>query len=239
MLEEFPRKQLHFIIEKYGQSIIDDTRRCRGVLKDLAPKHERETNLLLLVLEHKLIDELLQETQFSSFIKLDRLAQKLHDKVGIQKDFALWAVQSWAMALNIVSSPLPQKHDENPSNSSLTLSNPPINISFTQKNLGKFIVQNEIAIDLQMKLMWLRFAYGQRWLDGELVGLSQKVNWENAMKIPEFFNQQNYLGYNDWRLPNIYELKTLIDMEMFSLKRIQGGFGLPQTIQSKFTMLGM
>ena len=133
--------------------------------------------------------------------------------MGIQKDFALWAVESWAMALNIVSSPLPQKHDENSSNSSLTLSNPPINISFTQKNIGKFIVQNEIAIDLQMKLMWLRFAYGQRWLDGKLIGSSKKVNWENAMKIPEFFNQQNYLGYNDWRLPNIYELKTLIDME--------------------------
>jgi TPR repeat protein len=144
---------------------------------------------------------------------LERLAQKLHNKVGIQKDFALWAVESWAMALNIVSYPLPQKNDEKPSNSLLTSSTNPLNISFSQKTIGKFIVQNEIAIDLQMKLMWLRFAYGQRWLDGELIGSSQKVNWENAMKIPEFFNKQNYLGYNDWRLPNIYELKTLIDME--------------------------
>ena len=114
MLEEFARKQLHFIIQKYGQSIIDDTRRCRGVLKDLAPKHERETNLLLLVLEHKLIGEILQETQLPVFVKLDRLAQKLHDNVGIQKDFALWAVESWAMALNVM--PFTQENVSNNQN---------------------------------------------------------------------------------------------------------------------------
>jgi TPR repeat protein len=116
MLEEFARKQLHFIIQKYGQSIIEDTRRCRGVLKDLAPKHQRETNLILLVQEHKLINELLQESQIPVSIKLDRLSQKLHDNVGIQKDFALWAIESWAIALNILPSEyqnlVPDKHDK-------------------------------------------------------------------------------------------------------------------------------
>ena len=47
MLEEFPRKQLHFIIQKYGHPIVDDARRCKGLLKDLAPKHQREINLIL------------------------------------------------------------------------------------------------------------------------------------------------------------------------------------------------
>jgi TPR repeat protein len=101
MLEEFPRKILYSIIQRYGQSLVEDTRRCKGLLKDLAPKHQRETNLLLLVLEHKLIGEILQETQLPVSVKLDRLAQKLHDNVGIQKDFALWAVESWAIALDI------------------------------------------------------------------------------------------------------------------------------------------
>jgi TPR repeat protein len=101
MLEEFPRNQLYSIIQRYGQSLVEDTRRCKGLLKDLAPKHQRETNLLLLVLEHKLIGEIIQETQLPVSVKLDRLAQKLHDNVGIQKDFAFWAVESWAIALDI------------------------------------------------------------------------------------------------------------------------------------------
>jgi len=50
MLDNHPRHQLRFIIDNYGRSIIDDPRRCRGMLKDLAPKHIRETNLLMLAL---------------------------------------------------------------------------------------------------------------------------------------------------------------------------------------------
>ena len=116
MLEEFPRKQLHFIIQKYGHPIVDEARRCKGLLKDLAPKHQRETNLILLVQEHKLVNELLQESQLPLSIKLDRLAQKLHDNVGIQKDFAHWAIESWAIALKILPSDyqdlVPDKHDD-------------------------------------------------------------------------------------------------------------------------------
>jgi TPR repeat protein len=116
MLNEFARKQLHFIIQKYGQLIVDDARRCKGLLKDLAPKHQRETNLIMLVQEHKLISELLRESQIPVSIKLDRLSQKLHDNVGIQKDFALWAIESWAIALKILPSEyqdlVPDKHDD-------------------------------------------------------------------------------------------------------------------------------
>ena len=31
------------------------------------------------------------------------------------------------------------------------------------------------------------------------------------MTIPDTFNQQGYAGYNDWRVPDVNELKTLID----------------------------
>ena len=102
MLDEFARRQLHFIFQRYGQSIIDEPRRCKGLLKDLAPKYQRETNLLLLVLEHRLVSELLKETQLPLSLQLDRLAQRLHDNIGIQKDFALWAVESWAIALDLM-----------------------------------------------------------------------------------------------------------------------------------------
>ena len=98
--------QLCFIIEEYGRSVIDDPRRCRGMLKDLAPQHQRETNLLMLALEQKIVAELAQKNSLIPLsIQLDRLAQRLHDNVGIQKEFAVWAVESWALALGVIQQP--------------------------------------------------------------------------------------------------------------------------------------
>ncbi|MEI7796497.1 MAG: DUF1566 domain-containing protein, partial [Methylococcaceae bacterium] len=74
--------------------------------------------------------------------------------------------------------------------------------------IGKFIVQDGVATDTETGLMWLRFAHGQRWENGAIEGIAEKVNWHDAMKIPTAFI---YGHYNDWRVPNIDELKTLID----------------------------
>jgi TPR repeat protein len=110
MLENYPREQLCFIITQYGRSIIDDPRRCRGLLKDLAPNHKRETTLLYLALEEKIVAELVKiNTQVPLVIFLERLAHRLHDSVGIQKEFATWAVESWALALGIIQQPLSQQ----------------------------------------------------------------------------------------------------------------------------------
>ncbi len=37
------------------------------------------------------------------------------------------------------------------------------------------------------------------------------MNWEDALAWAEQKNAVNYLGYNDWRLPNIKELQSLVD----------------------------
>jgi hypothetical protein len=60
--------------------------------------------------------------------------------------------------------------------------------------------------------MWLRFAHGQQWKNGTAVGDAKRLTWDEALKIHDTFNQQGgYAGYNDWRIPNIEELKTLVD----------------------------
>jgi hypothetical protein len=64
------------------------------MLKDLAPKHQRETNLLMLALDQKLVAELTQKTHTPILMHLDILAQRLHNNIGIQKDFAVWAIES-------------------------------------------------------------------------------------------------------------------------------------------------
>jgi hypothetical protein len=37
------------------------------------------------------------------------------------------------------------------------------------------------------------------------------IDWEHALAYAQSQNQANYLGYNDWRLPNAKELQSLVD----------------------------
>jgi TPR repeat protein len=80
-----------------------------------------------------------------------------------------------------------------------------------EKYIGKFIVQDGIATDTETGLMWLRFPYGQQWEKNDVVGKAIKMEWQDAMVLPTIFNQNGFAGYNDWRVPNIDELKTLVD----------------------------
>jgi hypothetical protein len=37
------------------------------------------------------------------------------------------------------------------------------------------------------------------------------MNWEDALAWVQQMNEENYLGYNDWRLPNAKELQSVVD----------------------------
>ncbi len=107
MLDPHPRAQLCLIIQQYGQNIIAEPKRCRGMLSDLAPHHRLENNLLIAALEQKVAQELLQPSALIPLnMQLERLAKRLHDTVGMKEEFAYWAVESWALALGVNQSTL-------------------------------------------------------------------------------------------------------------------------------------
>jgi len=82
----------------------------------------------------------------------------------------------------------------------------------TQQRVGKLTLQDGIAEDTETGLMWLRFAYGQTWYNKKAIGDVKKVNWNEAFEMVKQFNQQGgHTGKNDWRLPTIDELKSLIE----------------------------
>ncbi|MEI6707231.1 MAG: hypothetical protein WCK96_08875 [Methylococcales bacterium] len=123
MLDPHPRAQLCLIIQQYGQNIIAEPKRCRGMLSDLAPHHRLENNLLVAALEQKVAQELLQPSALIPLnMQLERLAKRLHDTVGMKEEFAYWAVESWALALDVnqstlKTSPTPQPVKEEKANS--------------------------------------------------------------------------------------------------------------------------
>ncbi|MEE1673904.1 DUF1566 domain-containing protein [Agarivorans aestuarii] len=70
---------------------------------------------------------------------------------------------------------------------------------------------NGTVLDLQTGLMWDRCALGQTW-DNALklcTGTASTKNWRQATRSGM---DHSLGGYTDWRLPNIKELQTIIEL---------------------------
>ncbi|MDP8254673.1 MAG: DUF1566 domain-containing protein [Candidatus Alcyoniella australis] len=51
-------------------------------------------------------------------------------------------------------------------------------------------------------------ATGLMWMQNDS---GSGVDWENALAYAQTQNEANYLGYTDWRLPNVKELQSIVD----------------------------
>ncbi|MFD0837008.1 DUF1566 domain-containing protein [Mariniflexile aquimaris] len=58
---------------------------------------------------------------------------------------------------------------------------------------------NKTISDLATGLMWAK------------EDSNKGMNWEEALAFAQEKNQENYLGFNDWRLPNTKELQSIVD----------------------------
>jgi hypothetical protein len=57
--------------------------------------------------------------------------------------------------------------------------------------------------DAATGLMWAQ--------DDSGTDVPEGLNWEEALEYVEELNAVNYLGYSDWRLPNVKELQSIVD----------------------------
>ncbi|MCK5810631.1 MAG: DUF1566 domain-containing protein [Cocleimonas sp.] len=75
---------------------------------------------------------------------------------------------------------------------------------------GKYIDNNDDTItDCKTNLMWKKYSEGQRDITcGK--GMVRQYTWETAVNR---FKQSSFAGYNDWRLPTVKELRSLVSCQ--------------------------
>lgn len=64
--------------------------------------------------------------------------------------------------------------------------------------------------DVTTNLMWKRCSEGQTWNGNTCNGVASLMPWDNSMPNEQQKSWPQFAGYNDWRLPNREELKSLV-----------------------------
>lgn len=105
-MNDLPRQKLCEIIACYGQSVCDDPKRCEGLLRDFCRgEHRREISVLIGALKEQVPLKLMSShNSLPRELLLPRLTRQLQDNLALSDDAAIWAVESWALALGVISS---------------------------------------------------------------------------------------------------------------------------------------
>lgn len=71
-----------------------------------------------------------------------------------------------------------------------------------------------VITDLRFGLMWSACTFGQTFLqdNGSCSGDGENMEtWSDALSSQNILNENEYAGYQDWRLPNIKELSSIVE----------------------------
>jgi len=103
-MNNLPRQKLCEIVAIYGDSLYEDDRRTEGLLRDFCGEYKREIHVLVSAVKEKVPTSLLSsQHSLPVEILLPRLRKRLVENRAIAEPAAQWAVESWALALGIIS----------------------------------------------------------------------------------------------------------------------------------------
>ena len=105
-MNNLPRQKLCEIIKIYGKNACSDHKRIRGLLNDFCCGNYPEVNFLLTALEEQVYAELVAPSKPIPYEMLSaRLVKRLCTNRGMAEEIARWAVDSWALALGVITKP--------------------------------------------------------------------------------------------------------------------------------------
>ncbi len=103
-MNERPRLVLGQLLARYGEGLVDEPKRVDALLRDLCPKLQRENFALVTAAQAGVPGELKSGVKHESVQVLTaRLAKRLSQSYGLSTAVAIWAVESWALALKLAS----------------------------------------------------------------------------------------------------------------------------------------
>lgn len=96
---------------------------------------------------------------------------------------------------------------------------------------GRFNARGETVTDNKTTLVWMRCALGQQWNGSACTGEPQAMDWNGANAVVARLNREGYAGHNDWRLPMLPELASIVERQCFHPRMNETVFpGAPSSV---------
>jgi hypothetical protein len=103
-VNDVPREQLKKIIGRYGRSLSEDPQRCEALLRDFCGQYRKEISVLISAIKESIpVDLSNSQHRVPSDLLLAQLTKRLEDRLAIDPVAARWSVESWAIALGLIS----------------------------------------------------------------------------------------------------------------------------------------
>jgi hypothetical protein len=103
-MNDLPRQTLSRIIAKHGTGICDAPKRLEALLRDLCGAQRREINIIMGALEERVAADLIATgNAVPRDVLFARLAARLRDNLAYTPEAARWGVETWAVALGVLS----------------------------------------------------------------------------------------------------------------------------------------
>src|SRR5262249_59023136 len=106
-MNDLPRQKLVELLARHGQKVCEDPQRCRALLREQCGTFKGEIKLLVDAITEQVPAELLTAPQgVPPEQLLGRLTSQVQESLDVPPADARWAVESWALALNVIPAPL-------------------------------------------------------------------------------------------------------------------------------------
>jgi formylglycine-generating enzyme required for sulfatase activity len=103
-MKDIVRLKLIEIVTRYGAIVVEDPRRVEGLLRDFCGDHKREIHGLMDAMRERVpLDLCAAGRGTPSVVLLPALTRRLLNNRPMAEEMARWAVESWAIALGVIS----------------------------------------------------------------------------------------------------------------------------------------